>query len=147
MPANADGACIMALFRFLCPYRVGEIMIKNISAMAVAATLLAGCATNPNDIAPAYVSPILYQNLTCEQLAQEAARVSSAAAQASGAQSSQASKDAVMTTVGVVLFWPSLFFIGGDKGTAADVARLKGEMQAIEQANIVKNCGLSFARG
>lgn len=121
-------------------------MKKTVFAVAACAAL-AGCATSPKDIAPAYVSPILYQNLSCEQLAQEAARVSQAAAAATGAQQNQASKDAVMTTVGVVLFWPSLFFIGGDKGNAAEVARLKGEMQAIEQANISKNCGLQFKAG
>ena len=122
-------------------------MIRNIVATAAMAALVSGCATNPKDIAPSYVSPILYQNLTCEQLAQEAARVSQAAAVSNGAQANQASKDAVMTTVGVVLFWPSLFFIGGDKGNAAEVARLKGEMQAIEQANISKSCGLQFQQG
>jgi len=122
-------------------------MIRNIVTAASVAVLLAGCATNPNDIAPAYVSPILYQNLSCDQLAQEAARVSAAAAQASGAQQAQASKDTAMTAIGVVLFWPSLFFIGGDKGNAAEVSRLKGEMQAIEAANISKNCGMTFAKG
>ena len=122
-------------------------MTRNIAAFAVVAALVSGCATNPKDIAPSYVSPILYQNLSCEQLAQEAARVSQAAAVSTGAQANQASKDAVMTTVGVVLFWPSLFFIGGDKGNAAEVARLKGEMQAIEQANISKSCGLQFQQG
>jgi len=73
--------------------------------------------------------------------------VSNAAATASGAQSSQASKDAVATGVSLILFWPALFFIGGDKQTAAQVAQLKGEMQAIEQANISKGCGISFAKG
>lgn len=116
-------------------------------AVLVLPLLLAGCATSPKDIAPAYVSPILYQNLTCDQLAQEAARVSQAAAVASGAQEQQASKDVAMTTIGVVLFWPSLFFIGGDKGNAAEIARLKGEMQAIEHANISKNCGMQFNQG
>ena len=120
---------------------------KFLSAAVAASILLSGCATNPNQISAAYVSPVLYQNLTCAQLAQEAQRDSNAAAAATGAQSNQASKDAVMTTVGVVLFWPALFFIGGDKGNAAEVARLKGEMQAIEQANISKNCGITFQKG
>lgn len=125
----------------------GLSLKKFVTAAAAASLLLAGCATNPNQISAAYVSPVLYQNLSCQQLAAEAQRVSNAAAAASGAQSNQASKDAVMTTVGVVLFWPALFFIGGDKGNAAEVARLKGEMQAIEQANISKNCGIQFQKG
>ncbi len=116
-------------------------------AALVLPLFVAGCATSPKDIAPAYVSPILYQNLTCDQLGQEAARVSQAAAVATGTQEQQAGKDVAMTAIGVVLFWPSLFFIGGDKGNAAEVARLKGEMQAIEHANISKNCGMQFKAG
>lgn len=120
--------------------------MKKLVSIAVCAAL-SGCATSPSDIAPAYVSPVLYQNLSCDQLAQEAARVSQAAAAATGQQQDQANKDATMMTVGMILFWPSLFFIGGDKGNAAEVARLKGEMQAIEQANIARNCGMQFNHG
>ena len=121
--------------------------MQKLFTIAAACALVAGCATSPKDIAPAYVSPVLYQNLTCEQLAQEAHRVSAAAQVASGQQQSQANKDAAMVTVGMILFWPSLFFVGGDKGSAAELARLKGEMQAIEQANITKSCGLQFRAG
>lgn len=121
--------------------------MKLVHSAVVAAVLLAGCATSPKDIAPAYVSPVLYQNLTCDQLQQEAARVSSAASVATGAQEKQATTDTVAMTTAIVLFWPALFFVGGDKANAADIARLKGEMQAIEQANVAKGCGLQFARG
>lgn len=118
-------------------------MNKLVASAAVLA-LVSGCATSPKDIAPAYVSPVLYQNLSCEQLAAEAARVSNAAAVASGQQQAQAGKDAAMVGVSLILFWPAIFFVGGDKASAAEIARLKGEMQAIEQANIARNCGLQF---
>lgn len=124
----------------------GYLVTKTVVALALCGVLVSGCATNPNDIAPAYVSPVLYQNLSCEQLGQEAVRVSQAAAVATGAQQSQAGKDATMVGISLILFWPAAFFIGGDKGNAAEVARLKGEMQAIEQANIAKNCGIQFQR-
>jgi hypothetical protein len=61
-----------------------------------------------------------------------------------GAQDSQATKDAAATTVGVVIFWPSLFFIGGDKQNAAELANLKGQMDAIQQVLIQKQCGIQF---
>ncbi|WP_200241917.1 hypothetical protein [Lamprobacter modestohalophilus] len=41
--------------------------------------------------------------------------------------------------VGLVLFWPALFFLaGGDKKD--ELARLKGEYDALEQAAIQKDC-------
>lgn len=121
--------------------------MKLFHASLALTVLLAGCATSPKDIQPTYVSPVLYQNLTCQQLAGEAARVSQRAATLSGQQSQQQGRDAVATTVGIVLFWPALFFIGGDKANAAEIANLKGQMQAIEQANSAKGCGIQFQQG
>jgi hypothetical protein len=117
--------------------------VRNVAA-AVAALALAGCASKAADIAPAYVSPIQYQSFTCQQLQEEAQRVSTAAIAASGAQDSQATKDAIATGVGAVIFWPSLFFIKGDQQNAAYLAQLKGQMDAIQQESIRKNCGFQF---
>jgi hypothetical protein len=116
----------------------------RIIAAVVTAVFVAGCASKSSEITAAYVSPIQYQSFTCPQLAEEAQRVSAAAVAASGAQDSQATKDAVATTVGVIVFWPSLFFIGGDKQNAAQLAQLKGQMDAIQQESIRKNCGIQF---
>lgn len=114
--------------------------------IVLAAAALAGCASRASDIGASYVSPLTYQSLTCPQLQEEAARVSSRAALAVGAQNERASRDAVATGVSLVLFWPALFFVRGDGPQAAELARLKGEMDAIEQASIAKNCGIRFER-
>ncbi len=111
-----------------------------------ASLLLAGCATRAENISAAYVSPVQYQNFSCAQLQEEAARVSARAVVASGAQDQKATNDAVATGVGVVLFWPALFFIKGDAASAQEIAQLKGDMEAIEQANIQKKCGLRFEK-
>jgi hypothetical protein len=108
------------------------------------ALTIAGCASKSSEIAPTYVSPMTYQSYNCQQLAAEAQHVSAAAAAAAGQQDSQATKDAVATTVGVIVFWPTLFLIGGDKQNAAQPANLKGQMDAIEQASIQKQCGIQF---
>lgn len=123
---------------------LGGYTVKLKSIAVCATVVIAGCATNPNEIAPTYVSPVLYQNLNCNQLREEAQAVSYRAAQAAGVQKSNAGKDAAMTGIGLVLFWPSLFFIKGDGAQAAELARLKGEMQAIEQVNRQKGCGITF---
>jgi len=118
-------------------------MRKGLFAVANAVAL-AGCATHSADIAPSYISPMQYDAYTCPQLAEEAQRISAHAAEVSGAQDSQATKDAVATTAAVIIFWPAAFFVGGDKQTAAELARLKGEMDAIEQTSIRKKCGIQF---
>ena len=46
--------------------------------------------------------------------------------------------------VGLVLFWPALFFIKGNDEKAGELARVRGEMEAIQQASIEKNCGIKF---
>ena len=110
------------------------------------ALAVTGCASQSADIAPSYISPMNYQNYTCEQLIEEGQSVSSRAAIASGQQDKKRSGDAVKTGVGIVLFWPALFFISGDGPQAAEVARLKGEMDAIETASIRKQCRIQFRR-
>lgn len=116
----------------------------RILCVFAAAAALAGCASSSAEITPAYVSPIMYQHHTCQQLAMEAQGVSARAAQMSGVQDQQRSNDAVMTGVAVVLFWPAAFAIKGDGPAAAELAQLKGQMQAIEQASIMKKCNIQF---
>jgi hypothetical protein len=117
------------------------------AALAVSLSLVAaGCASRSQDVAAAYVSPATYNSYSCRELSAEAQRVSSAAAVASGAQDSQRTKDAVATTAAVVIFWPAAFFVSGDNAQTAELARLKGQMQAIEGASIQKKCGISFQR-
>ncbi|HEY8577591.1 MAG TPA: hypothetical protein VIL88_14790 [Devosia sp.] len=120
-------------------------MLKKTVIVLGATAMLAACATPPKDIAPAYVSTGLYENLSCAQLRAEAEAVSARAAAANGQQEKARSSDVAMTTVSLVLFWPAAFFMKGDGAAAAEVARLKGEMQAIEQVNRIKNCGITFA--
>jgi uncharacterized protein YceK len=111
-----------------------------------ALAMLAGCASKSSEITPAYVSPVLYQNYTCTQLAQEAQGVTARAAQVSGAQDQKRTNDQVATGVAIVVFWPAAFLVGGDGPMSAELAQLKGQMVAIEQASIQKKCGIKFQR-
>jgi hypothetical protein len=111
--------------------------------VALCATL-GGCASASSDITPAYISPVMYQQYTCQQLAMEAQAVSTRAATLSGVQDSKRTSDGVATAAAIVIFWPAAFFVGGDKQTAAELAQMKGQMVAIEQASIAKKCGIQF---
>lgn len=118
----------------------------NTRSLIAGAVILAlcACADKSDQIAASYVSPTLYQGMTCKQLATEAQSVVNRAQEASNAQDKKASNDAVATGVGMVLFWPALFFIKGDGAQAAEVARLKGEITAIQQASNAKSCNIQI---
>jgi hypothetical protein len=118
--------------------------MKKLIAATMACAILAGCATRADNIAPAYVSTLGYQGLSCKQLAIEATDISSRAAAAAGMQDQKATGDAVAMTAAVIVFWPALFFVRGDGAQAAEVSRLKGEMQAIETTSRRRGCGITF---
>lgn len=114
--------------------------MKKIAIAICVSVALAGCATSSDKIASTYVSPIQYQNYRCDQLISEQARVLSASV-ASGAQVDKAaSNDSGITAVGAILFWPALFFLGGNQEKEAEYARLKGESEAISKSIIEKDC-------
>lgn len=115
-------------------------------AILIAVFAVSGCATRAENITASYVSPVQYETYTCLQLREEAARVSAKAAAASGAQDSKANNDAIATGVALVVFWPAAFFVKGDGASAAEIASLKGQMDAIEEANIRKKCGIEFKK-
>lgn len=96
-------------------------------------------------MAASYVSPLEYQDYSCKQLGAEASRVSRKASELHGTLKSEADADTAQMAAGLILFWPTLFFLeGGDGPQASEYKRLKGEYEAIEQVSIKKNCGLEF---
>ncbi len=106
---------------------------------------LSACASNPDKMTASYVSPITYQNHSCTQLSAEAQRVHRRTSDLYGTLDKESSNDTAQMAVGLVLFWPALFFLeGGDGPQAAEYKRLKGEYDAIEQTSITKNCGIEF---
>ena len=113
--------------------------MKTITFTLVAALALSGCATAPDQIATAYVSPTAYSGQTCGQLNAEAQQINARLASATGQQAAQASNDATMTAVALILFWPALFFIGGNDQALA-IAQMRGEAEAVRAAAIARGC-------
>jgi hypothetical protein len=118
--------------------------MRKVWMVAACGLAVGACAKDADQVGPTYVSPITYENYTCPQLGEEAQRLSSRAAQASGVQDSKATNDKVAMGVGLVIFWPALLFTKGNDENTAELARLKGSMDAIEQVSIQKRCGISF---
>jgi hypothetical protein len=119
---------------------------KTIMKRAVVAFLLVsfftGCATSPDNISATYVSPLQYQSYTCNQIGQELLRVNRKIMEVTGHQEREATKDAVAMSVGLIIFWPALFFLIGDD-KKEELARLKGEYEALESIAIQKECNIA----
>tara|TARA_B100000508_G_C11300150_1_gene199460 strand:- start:113 stop:556 length:444 start_codon:yes stop_codon:yes gene_type:complete len=117
-------------------------MKKTILSACILGLTLSGCAKSSKNIQATYVSPLQYQSYSCKQLEMEIGRVSRRVSEISGQQDSQATGDAVAMGVGLVLFWPALFFLIGDD-KKEEIGRLKGEYDALEQSAIQKNCSVA----
>lgn len=105
-------------------------MFKKMIVVGVCAAMLAGCASTSDKISATYVSPLTYANYDCDQIRMELTRVSSKVQEVAGAQNKQAKNDQVAMGVGLVLFWPALFFLAGsDKKD--ELANLKGDRKSV----------------
>ncbi len=113
---------------------------RSVAAVVSVALALSGCATASKDITASYVSPNQYASFDCDQLAAEAGRIQTRVVALGGAPDQAAQNDAGIMVVGMVLFWPVLFALGGTKQQEAEYGRLKGEYEAVEQAAIAKKC-------
>lgn len=108
----------------------------NMKAMSLtaAALLIAGCATRPESISASYISHEKYMGQDCTQLSLQMSDARSQLAKFSSMQDSKANVDAA--TVFFVLIPASK--LSGDH--AGDVAKYKGEVEAIETALVKTGC-------
>jgi uncharacterized lipoprotein NlpE involved in copper resistance len=113
---------------------------KAIVFASIAILLLAGCADKSSSIKATYVSPIMYEKYSCDQLGQEVTRISQRVAVISGQQDKKATNDAVATTAGVIIFWPALFFLAAGEDQKVEIGQLKGQYNAIRNVAIQKHC-------
>ena len=111
----------------------------NICISLVCSFALFGCADKSSEISATYVSPLAYKSYDCDQLEQEYSRLQRRGKEIMKQQDDTAADDGVAMGVGLVLFWPALFFIDSDD-VREEVARIKGELEAVEQASIQKKC-------
>lgn len=115
-------------------------MKKTLIGLLVAGTVLTGCATSSKNLTSSYISPLQYQQYSCNQLAQESSNIQARVTEIGGALDSRATKDKWVTGAGAVLFWPALFFVGGNKAQEAEFSRLKGEYEAVHKMSVQKDC-------
>ena len=109
-------------------------MKRTLAALAVASVALSACAKPPSKIPAVAVASSEYSDLSCTGLVRELASVSSKLEAAEKSQRNKVATDAA--TVFLVLIPVSS--MAGDY--EADVAKYKGEKQAIERSMSKRRC-------
>jgi hypothetical protein len=103
--------------------------------------IIEGCASHPEKLEASYVSPLQYKDYDCDQIAAEFERLSRRITQLYNSLESEADADDVQMGVGLLLLWPTLFWLeGGDGPQAVEYSQLKGEFSALEKVAIQKKC-------
>ncbi len=112
--------------------------MKNTVSVALMTVALAACANRPESIRASFVSHEKFAHLDCAALATRMGDTRAELDKFSKMQDSKATGDAV----GVFLLGVPFSKLSGDH--EGDVARLKGEVEAIDTAQVKNKCkGLS----
>ncbi len=107
--------------------------------------IISACASSPDELTASYVSPLQYQDYNCRQIGAETAMIERRVGELHASLDKKASNDSAQMAAGLILFWPTLFFLeGGDGAEAVEYKRLRGEYDALQKVSIKKNCGIDF---
>ena len=109
-------------------------MFKSFAVSVAVAAVILGCATRPESISASYISHEKYIDGTCERLNTQMGDARAELTKVSELQNSKANVDAA--SVFLVLIPVSK--LTGDH--TADVAKWKGEVEAINTAQIKNKC-------
>lgn len=120
--------------------------MRTLLSAILVLSLVSACASSKEDIPTQYVSPLQYNSYKCSQIEMEMESVSRRVSELSGEVDRRSSNDSVKMGVGLILLWPTLFFLDGDGPQATEYGRLKGEFEALEKASIQKNCRIKTER-
>lgn len=115
--------------------------MKRITCLAAASLVLAACANRPETIRASFVSHERFMDLDCPALAQQLDGSRRELGTLSKAQNEKANADAA----GVFLLGIPFSKLSGD--FEGEIARLKGQVEAIETAQVKKRCAAAPASG
>ena len=117
------------------------MIMKKIYATSLIAAILAGCASQPDKLSATYADPSLYRGYDCDQIRGQLIGHNRRLATLKGDLEDEADADAWQMGLGLIILWPTLFWLeGGDSAEAAEYQQLKGEVDALQQVFIEKKC-------
>jgi hypothetical protein len=92
-----------------------------------------------------YVPPLTYSRLDCAQLVREARAVFSRSTKTAGLPQS----DSIVNgdrSKSTTVRWPKALLLTGDSSIADELALMRGQMVAIEDASTQQQCSIQFER-
>ena len=120
-------------------------MRKTTMVVIAAVAYLASCASHPNKIDAAYVSPLKYKDYDCDQLAMEMDYVGQRATKLYHQLKKERTADNWQAGVGIFLVWPTLLLLeGGDGSQATEYAQLQGEFEALRTNATQRKCSFDL---
>jgi hypothetical protein len=121
-------------------------MKRFVGIAATVSICLSGCATSPNRISAAYVSPLKYQNYDCQQIGFEQANVERRTNELYHRLKNRNNSDNWMMGIGLLVAWPALLFMKGNNGAEnTEYAQLKGDYEALRTVSVQRKCEMTFA--
>ncbi len=115
--------------------------MKHMCAATLIVTVLVGCSSQPEKLNATYVDPSLYRGYDCDQIRSQLIGHNRKLATLKGELKDDADADAWQMGIGLIILWPTLFWLeGGDSAQATEYQQLKGEVDALQQMFIEKKC-------
>lgn len=104
--------------------------------------LLMACsdAKTSSEVAPELISPSMYRGMSCGELRAEAQSVKNATPALAAAVDKEYNNDKALEAVAWILFWPAALAMDGNDAEAAQLARAKGQLEAITAQMRSKGC-------
>lgn len=119
-------------------------MIKKLTALSLATFVLAGCssAQKATEVQATRAPIAPYLKLSCEELASEQSLLIRDAESARSAVDSAYDSDKTVEVVTWILFFPAALALEGNQAEAAKLASIKGQMEAVTEAQKINKCSL-----
>ena len=121
----------------------GIMANKTVAAILVAGVMfLSSCATATKNILPTYVDPLQYEQYDCGQIGTEMVRVTGELNQSYRECKVHASRDELFMLGAFLITGPLALVpaVISDSESTERFAQLQGELEALEQASILKEC-------
>jgi hypothetical protein len=114
---------------------------KSVATLSIAA-LISACSSAPksNEVSAAYIPVAQYNNHTCDQLLSEVEGIRRSIPALETSVDKHRESQTGIEVITWVLFFPAALALDKGEGNSSQLAKARGELQAIQTAMMAKQC-------